>query len=249
MTLRAVIVDDEKPARDRLRRMLAAHADVTLIGEAADAAGAVEILDRERPDLCFLDVQMPAGDAFDVLSRLRHVPRLIFTTAFDQYAVRAFDANALDYLLKPFSAARLSAALDRARQSLRAEAAPLDVARLLEAIRPAAAGPLRIPGRRGAKIVLLDPAQIACFEAEDTLVYARADDGRYLVERPLAELETQLASTFFRIHRRYLVNLSLIGEIHPGEGATWEVTLKDAKRSALPLSRRQAQKLREIIPW
>ena len=252
MTLRVVIVDDERPARDRLRRMLAEHADVTIIGEAADAEAAVEVLERERPDLCFLDVQMPAGDGFDVLRRLEKPPRLVFTTAYDQYAVRAFEAEALDYLLKPFSAQRLSAALDRARQLARAgatapPAAPA-VDRLLEAIRGAAA-PVRIPARRGARIVLLDPAEVGWFEADDTLVYARTLDGRLLVERALAELEEQLGATFFRIHRRYLVNLGWIAEIRPGDGANWEVSLKDPGKTSLPLSRRQAQRLREIIPW
>jgi two-component system LytT family response regulator len=260
MTIKAAIVDDEKPARDRIRRLLEDHPDVAVVGEAADGTSAVALLDRERPDLCFLDVQMPEADGFEVLRRARHVPRVIFTTAYDEYAVRAFEVNSLDYLLKPFARRRFAAALDRAREALRREtsAAP-DLLRVLEEIRaglprpePAAArepGPLRIPGRRGAKIVLLDPADVLWFEAEDVLVFARTGEGRFLVERPLAELETLLDPSFFRSHRSYLVNLSRIAEILPGDAGTFRIVIRDAARSVVPMSRRQARRLREIIPW
>jgi DNA-binding LytR/AlgR family response regulator len=263
MTIRAAIVDDEKPARDRIRRMLGEHPDVAVVGEAADGASAVALLDRERPDLCFLDVEMPEGDGFEVLKRARHVPRVIFTTAYDVYAVRAFEVNSLDYLLKPFGRRRFAAALDRAREALRQQAPPApDLLRVLEEIRaglprpqptaPAAArdgGPLLIPGRRGAKIVLLDPTNVLWFEAEDVLVFARTGEGRFLVERPLSEIETLLDPSFFRTHRSYLVNLSKIAEILPGDAGTFRIVLRDPSRSVVPLSRRQARRLREIIPW
>ncbi len=252
MKLRAVIVDDERPARDRLRRMLAAHPDVEIVGEAADGATAVVLVESQSPDLMFLDVQMPAGNAFDVLARLETPPRVIFTTAFDQYAVRAFEAHALDYLLKPFSAARLAAALDRAREALAAEAPGPDLARLIESIRAGlvpASAPVRIPARRGPRIVLLDPDEVLWFEAEETLVFARTAEGRHLVERSLSELEAQLGAGFFRAHRAVLVNLSHVAEIRPEEAGTYTIVMRDPQRTALPLSRRQAQKLRAVIPW
>jgi two-component system, LytTR family, response regulator len=276
--IRVVIVEDEKPARDRLRRLLAEHADVTLEGEAADASAAVALIDRVRPDLCFLDVQMPEGDGFEVLRRIRHRPRIIFTTAYDKYAVPAFEVNSLDYLLKPFGRDRFGAALERARAALGAGAAPApsEILRLLEEIRaglappsgaaaaappareapatgaPAAgpeATPLRIPVRRANKIVLLDPADIVWFEAEETVVFARTADARLLVERTLNELEEQLGSGFFRAHRSCLVNVKHIAEIHPGEGGAGRIVMKDAARTVLPLSRRQARLLRAFIPW
>lgn len=268
--MRAVIVEDEKPARDRLRRLLADHPDVRIVGEAADASAAVALIDREQPDLCFLDVQMPEGDGFDVLRRARHRPRVIFTTAYDRYAVTAFEVNSLDFLLKPFSRERLAAALARAREAAArgAPSDPAEILRLLEEIRaglkrgesPAPpvvvpgesagpAAPLRIPVRRAHKIVLLEPGDILWFEAEETIVYARTEEARLLVEKTLNDLETILAPSFFRIHRAYLVNLSRIAEIQPEEGGTARIVMKDAQHTALPLSRRQARLLRDILPW
>ena len=240
MTLRVAIVDDEKPARDKLRRLLADHADFVLVGEAADATSAVELIDRERPDLCLLDVQMPEGDGFDVLRRVRHRPRVIFTTAYDQYAVPAFEVRSIDYLLKPVSRQRFAVALERAREALRGGAPPGD-----ELLRL----PTRIPARRGTRVVLLDPAEILWFEAEETIVFARTADARLIVDRPLGDLERQLGRAFFRTHRRYLVNVSQIREIQPGEGGNLRVVMRDEARSAVPLSRRQARELRELIPW
>ena len=240
MTLRVAIVDDEKPARDKLRRLLADHADFVLVGEAADATSAVELIDRERPDLCLLDVQMPEGDGFDVLRRVRHRPRVIFTTAYDQYAVPAFEVRSIDYLLKPVSRQRFAVALERAREALRGGAPPGD-----ELLRL----PTRIPARRGTRVVLLDPAEILWFEAEETIVFARTADARLIVDRSLGDLERQLGRAFFRTHRRYLVNVSQIREIQPGEGGNLRVVMRDEARSAVPLSRRQARELRELIPW
>jgi DNA-binding LytR/AlgR family response regulator len=280
--MRVVIVDDERPARDRLRRLLQDHPDCVVVGEAGDATTAAALIDREKPDLCFLDVQMPEGDGFEVLRRITHRPRVIFTTAYDRYAVPAFEVRSVDYLLKPFSRERFAAAMTRAREALQAGTtpAPQDILRLLEEIRaglersgraasspappeapprpapPEAApqpvsttAPLRIPVRKANKIVLLDPAEILWFEAEETIVFARTAGGRMLVERTLNDLETLLAPSFFRTHRSFLVNVSRIGEILPEEGGTARIVMKDEVRTVLPLSRRQARLLRAIIPW
>jgi DNA-binding LytR/AlgR family response regulator len=250
--LRIAIVDDEKPARDRLRRLLAALPEVELVGEAGDVASAVELLDREKPDLCLLDVQIPGGDGFDVLRLAEHMPQVVFTTAFDHYAVRAFEVKSLDYLLKPVHRDRLQDAIRRGQEATaRGTAEAGTLLRLLEEIkaqRPTST-PLRIPAKRGAKILLLDAAEVIWFESEGELVHARSADGRALVERPLAELEELLSGSFFRIHRSYLVNLSKVGAIVPEDGGTYRVVMKDEAHTALPLSRRQAQKLRELIPW
>jgi two-component system LytT family response regulator len=181
-----------------------------------------------------------------------HIPHVVFTTAFDHYAVRAFEVKSLDYLLKPVHRERLQGAVHRAQQASGKGSAESDtIRRLLEEIRAQrpATTPQRIPAKRGAKILLLDPGDVIWFESEGELVHARAADGRALVERPLAELEELLTGSFFRIHRSFLVNLSKIGAIVPEDGGTYRVVMKDDAHTALPLSRRQAQKLREIIPW
>ncbi len=255
MSYRCVIVDDERPARERVKRLLAEHADFELIGEAAGADAAVELIDRIGPDLCFLDVRMPQGDGFDVLRRVRRIPTVIFTTAYDEYAVQAFEVKSLDYLLKPFSRGRFGEALERARQALvgRNET-PDRIVELLDEIRDGAAGraaaaPQRISARRGARIVLLDPGDVLWFEAEETLVFARTSDGRFLVERTLGELENDLAGRFFRSHRGHLVNLARIREILPGDAGTYRIVVLGVDDADVPLSRRQARKLRELIPW
>jgi two-component system LytT family response regulator len=283
MRIRTVVVDDEKPARDRVKRFLSEHAEFEIVGEAGDGETAVQVIEAERPDLVFLDVQMPVMDGFEVLKRLSFAPRVIFVTAYDRYAVQAFEVHSLDYLLKPFDRKRFGAALARAREeqgrSLPAEA-KLDA--LLNEIResaqafraaagsveapgeavsaaprgaggsgsPAAVSADRIPGRRGQKIFLLAPAEILSFEAEGELVFARAGAHRYLVSRTLADLEASLdPAQFFRCHRSFIVNLSWIGEIVPEESGNYRIILRDPSRPVVPLSRRQARRLREVFPW
>jgi len=254
MTLRCVVIDDERPAREKLKRLVEGVGDLELVGEAADANEAVRLIDEARPDLCFLDVQMPEGDGFEVLKRAAFRPRVIFTTAYDEYAVRAFEVRSLDYLLKPFGKARFLEAVERAREARSDEQPAADLAALvadLKAARDDAATsePERIAARKGSKILLLRPAEVLWFEAEDTLVFGRTAAGRFLVERTLADLEELLAASFFRAHRRFLINLGLIAEILPGEAGTYRVVMRDEAGSSVPLSRRQARKLRERIPW
>ena len=255
MKHRCVVVDDEKPARDRVKRLLAAHPDFELAGEAADAEAAVRLIDEATPDLCFLDVQMPEGTGFDVLQRVSHVPHVIFVTAYDQYAVPAFEVRSIDYLLKPVGRGRFAEALEHAREridgadSARRILDELDALRRMVGRGAAAAAPAldRISVRRGSGVLLLDPDEIVWFETEDTLVFARTANGRFLVDRTLSELERQLEGRFFRAHRSCLVNLGQIAEIRPADAGAWTIVCPGA--GPVPLSRRQARRLREIYPW
>ena len=253
MSHRCVVIDDEKPARDRVKRLLAAHPGFEVVGEAADAEAAARLIDETTPDLCFLDVQMPEGTGFDVLERVRHVPHVIFVTAYDRYAVPAFEVRSIDYLLKPVGRERFAQALERARErigeagSARRILDELEALRGLVAGRAAAPAPDRVSARRGSKVLLLDPDQIVWFEAEDALVFARTAAGRFLVDRTLSELEGQLDGRFFRAHRGCLVNLGRIGEIRPADAGAWTIVCPGA--GTVPLSRRQARRLREIFPW
>ena len=257
MPIRCLIVDDELPARSRLRRMLKSHTDIEIVDEATDADEACRKLDELKPDLCFLDVQMPAGSGFDVLNRATHRPQIVFVTAFDHYAVEAFDVHSVDYLLKPFSKQRLAEALERVRARFAEPASETAAAlnRVLDAVREQPSGssrealPERLSARKGSKIVLLDPQEIFWFEAEDTLIFAWSVQGRCLVEKTLSELEDRLGDRFFRAHRQILVNLSSIHEILPGDAGTYQIRIRGVKEPLLPLSRRQARKLREIFPW
>jgi DNA-binding LytR/AlgR family response regulator len=289
MSIRTIIVDDEKPARDRLKRFLAEHADFEVVGEAGDGESAVRLIEAERPDLAFLDVQMPECDGFEVLKRLRFVPRIVFATAFERYAVQAFEVHSIDYLLKPFDRKRFGATLARVREEIRKslpaeeklDALLREIRESTQALR-AAAGPGgpeapaaapaapapdeaavsaapaasartpadRIPGRRGPKIYLLAPEEILWFEAEGELVFARVGAHRYHVSRTLTELEETLdPKRFFRCHRSYIVNLSGIAEIVPEESGNYRIIIRDPSRPAIPLSRRQARRLREVFPW
>jgi DNA-binding LytR/AlgR family response regulator len=256
MTCRSVVIDDEQPARQRIKRLLAAHADFELVGEAGDAEAAVRLIDETAPDLCFLDVQMPEGSGFDVLKRVRHVPHVIFVTAFDRYAVSAFEVSSIDYLLKPVSRQRFAQALERARERIGDTGSARKVLDELDDLRRSLDGaaegassprPDRVSVRRGAGILLLDPDEIIWFEAEDTLVFARTAQGRFLVEQTLTELEQQFERQFFRAHRSYLVNLARVAEIQPADAGTFTIVCPGA--GTVPLSRRQARRLREIFPW
>ena len=250
-----VVIDDEKPARDRIKRLLAAHPDFELVGEAGDADAAVRLIDETAPDLCFLDVQMPEGTGFDVLTRVRRVPHIIFVTAFDRYAVQAFEVRSIDYLLKPVGRQRFAQAIERARERLGDAGAAGRILDELDDLRrwldrepdETSARPDRVSVRCGSRFLLLDPGEIIWFEADDTLVFARIATGRFLVDRTLAELERQFDRQFFRAHRGCLVNLARIAEIRPSDPGTFTIVCQDA--GTVPLSRRQARKLREIFPW
>ena len=255
MRRRCVVIDDEKPARDRVKWLLDAHPDFELAGEAADAEAAVRLIDETRPDLCFLDVQMPEGTGFDVLQRVRHVLQVIFVTAYDHYAVPAFEARSIDYLLKPVGRQRFAQALERARERIDGAGSARRILDELHALRQlvgegrAATAPRlgRVSARSGSGILLLDPDEIVWFEAEDALVFQRTAAGRFLVDRTLSKLERQIEGQFFRAHRSCLVNLGRIAEIRPADAGTYTIVCPGA--GAVPLSRRRARRLREIFPW
>ena len=257
MKHRCVVIDDERPARERVKQLLNAHADFELAGEAADAESAIRLIDKAAPDLCFLDVQMPEGTGFDVLQRARHVPHVIFVTAYDRYAVPAFDVRSIDYLLKPVGRQRFAQALERARERLGDSASARRLVDELDELRRSLArgsdpeappqGPDRVSVRHGSRILLLAPEEIIWFEADDTLVFARTANGRFLVDRTLSELEQQLERQFFRAHRSCLVNLGHIAEIRPLDAGAFAIVCPGA--GTVPHSRRQARRLREIFRW
>ena len=252
MTVRAVIVDDEPLARTRLRRLLAEHPAIEVAGEAADGEAACRLIDELSPDLVFLDVQMPGLSGFDVLARLEARPRVIFITAHDEFAVRAFEEQAVDYLLKPVEPARLERALARVTGAAadagggRIEDGRLT--RLLEAVERRSAGPRRIAVRRGPKVILVEPASILFCRAEDKYTVLYTADGEHILDRTIEDLEQTLdPSTFLRIHRSVLVNLACVRDLTAVEGGRFVVSLKDAPGTTLYASRAGAKLLREKL--
>jgi len=231
--MRVLIVDDERLARDELRRLLSAHRDVVIAGEAATADEAVTRAAEREPDLLLLDIEMPGGSGFDVLERLDRVPRVIFTTAYDEFAVRAFEVNALDYLMKPVHPERLAAALDRVRSTLPAATGD-DVRQPLD----------RVFVRDGERCWLIPVTAIALFQAEGNYTRVCFDGNRPLVRTSLQRLEDRLdPSVFFRASRTHIVNLRFVERLEPAVNDGLTVHLRSV--GEVPVSRRQARRLRD----
>ena len=248
--LRALIVDDEPLARERVRRLLAADEEIEIIGDCADAFAAIKTVKEHAPDLLFLDVQMPGKDGFAVLDEIKGActPVVIFLTAYDQYAVRAFEACALDYLLKPFDEERFTKALARAKAQLRrAEETDETTAALLGAQEPRGAGALeRVVVKTGGRIFFLKTAEVDWIEAYGNYVRLHVGPTAYLLREPISSLEAQVDPTrFLRIHRSALVNIERIREMQPMFHGQYIVILHDGTR--LTLSRRYRSKLQKSL--
>ena len=232
--MRILIADDEAPARTRLRQLLAAHPDVEIAAEAETGVQAMELAASLKPDLLLLDIQMPGSTGIDVAACLPAPrPHIIFCTAFDQYAVDAFELHAVDYLLKPISRARLAQALDRVRTSPTAD-------------RPAPIGPTRFLVKSGAHYTVVPEARVLYFASEEGLTKLVADAGHYWMDPTLNDLEQRLdAARFFRISRAAVVSLGAVAEVHPMPGGSGEVRLKNGDR--LEVSRRRFRELLDAL--
>lgn len=241
MKVRALVVDDEPIARAGLKRMLADVSWIECIGEAASGPAAVELLERTQPDLVFLDIQMPGMSGLDVLRQLRHAVHVIFTTAYAQHAVTAFELGAIDYLLKPFGAERLETALERVRAALGEPATSATADRLAEAL---AHGPMsRLFVRQGTAIIPVAVVDVAWFEADGDYVIAHAGRTRHVMHVSLNRLEARLDPTrFSRIHRRHVVNLDHVTGFKPSERGKLVAVLRDGTH--VPVSRSRARELR-----
>ena len=242
MSTRVLIVDDEELARAVVREHLAAHADLEILGEAANGFEAVKLAAELKPDLVFLDVQMPKLDGFEVLALLEGKPAVIFVTAFDQHALRAFDAHAVDYLLKPFSKERFEAALDKARRAAKpaAELAPT----LQSAARDGK--PLdRIVVKDGPKVTIVHLDKLDFVQAQDDYVLLKTEGRELLKQQTLSSLESQLdPNRFIRVHRSYILNLEKLARLEQDSKEHWEAVLRDGAR--LPVSKTGYQRLRPL---
>jgi two-component system, LytTR family, response regulator len=229
---KAVIVDDEELARGFLKELLGAHPEVTVAAECANGFEAVKAIAETSPELVFLDVQMPKLDGFEVLELIEPGPAVVFVTAYDQYAMRAFDAHAVDYLLKPFSAERFEKALDRAKARLGERTLPREVA----AERPAAERPQRIVVKDGTRVHVIPLDKLDYVQAQDDYVALHSSGKSYLKQQPIAQLESSLdPARFVRIHRSAIVNLERVARIEPYGKESRLAILADGTR--LPVSR------------
>jgi two-component system LytT family response regulator len=246
VSLRVAIVDDEAPARRKLARFLAEFDEVELVGEASGGGEAIALVRKTKPDVLFLDIQMPDVDGFDVVEELAGdacVPRVIFVTAFDQHAIRAFDVSALDYLLKPLEIERLGEAIGRARAAVRPSETPTRdrLLEMLEAIRPDRRFPKRLLVPSEDRSVFVDVAEIVRLEADGNNVRVVTTRGAHTMRATLESLEAKLDPEHFaRIHRSHIVNLDAIKEIQPWFHGDRQIVLRDG--TGLTWSRRYAAK-------
>lgn len=243
MKVRVLVVDDEPLARAGLRAKLTAFEWVEVVGEAADGESAVEEINRLQPELVFLDIQMPGMLGTDVVRHLERPPFIIFTTAYSQHAVSAFELGAVDYLLKPFGRARLAAAMERVRAAIGEPVGVGVVERLMGAL---ANGPItRLFVRTGGNLVPLLVSDVSWLEAGDDCVIAHTARTRYVLNLSLSRLEERLdPNRFIRVHRSHVVNLDHVRAFKRDAAGNLEAELVDGRR--VPVSRARAQELRSL---
>jgi DNA-binding LytR/AlgR family response regulator len=258
MALTALIIDDEQLARAELRYLLEQVGDVQILAEANNGIEAVQLIRTHKPDLVFLDVQMPGLDGFAVIKKLLdkdkkvHLPQIVFATAFDHYAVRAFEFNAVDYLLKPFDLARVQKTIEKARERLAENGNGTKMDALMKMLAEQAAAP-----RKAGKIILRAQNRLMLVDQKD-ICYASIEDGTISVAtqslegtsncRTLEELMEQLdTASFWRAHRSFVVNIEHIHEVVPWFKSSYQLKMDDKNKKEIPVSRAQTKRLRELF--
>jgi two-component system, LytTR family, response regulator len=251
MPLRTLVVDDEPVARKVLREELESIADVEIVGEADDGISALEQIVSRRPDLVLLDLQMPGMGGLDVVRKIRRgarLPAIVIVTAYDKYALEAFEAGAVDYLLKPIGQERLAEAVERAKRITGPEA----VERLaqLQEIADPVSGPLprKIVGKVGEEYFLLNAGEIYAFQADGEIVWIVTAKRKYMATQTLKVLEERLRNTsFHRIHRSALVNVDHVRKMSALSSQRWLITLNNDQEFIA--SKRQAKSVRQLLSW
>ena len=237
-----MIAEDEPPARRRLHQFLTDVPWISLVGEVGDGPDAVRAIDQLRPDLVFLDVVMPGLTGLEVLNRIEHRPTIVFTTAYDKFAVAAFEARALDYILKPFGRRRFAEVLERIRESVLSEATVPSVERAVESLTSQAPLDWLFVRERG-RVTPVNVAQVSRFEGSDDYVTIHANGKQLLANLRMSDLESLLPPNFMRIHRSHIVNLTLVETFRSDPTGRFFVVMRDGTQ--LAVSRDRAKWLRE----
>jgi two-component system, LytTR family, response regulator len=246
--IRAVLVDDEQLARQVLREFVAAHTDMEIVAECSNGFEAVKAVAEQKPDLMFLDVQMPKLDGFEVLELIGRETAVVFVTAYDNYAIKAFEVHAVDYLLKPFSADRFDAALTRAKQRLSGATTQKTpaAADLAASARPPAHYLDRIAVREGSQVSIIPVAKLDYAEAQDDYVALATAGKKHLKQQTISNLETSLdPARFMRIHRSYIVNLERVAKVEPYGKDTHVAVLSTGVQ--IPVSRAGYARLKTFL--
>jgi len=258
MPINTVIVDDERPARDELLYLLKGFPEVNVVAMGKNGLEAITLIKEHAPDLVFLDVQMPGLDGFGVIKKLiernLRIPQIVFATAFENYAIQAFDVHAVDYVLKPFDKGRISKALGRAKKLIEAQSSAVErLETLVEQLEAGNAKPKLAP----VKLLVKSQARMILVDADD-LIYASIQDGTITIcaaeaegvsnFRTIEELMEELdTDTFWRPHRSYLVNINHIKEVVPWFKSSYMLKMNDKRQSEVPVSRAQTKRLRELL--
>jgi two-component system LytT family response regulator len=247
MPVRTIIVDDEELARERLRSLLGKEKEIEIIGEAGDGKSAVALIDKEKPDLVFLDVQMPELDGFEVLQNLSHQPNVVFVTAHDKFALKAFDVHAVDYLLKPFDKERFQTALKRVLEKVRSKALEAEkISAVLNEVKPPSKPVERLMVKTEGRVLLIKTEDLDWVEAADNYVNLHVGNEAHLMRETMSSLEGKLpAEKFMRISRSSIVNLERIKELQPMFHGEYVVILKNGTK--LTLSRTYREKLDQLM--
>ncbi len=259
MPINTVIVDDERPARDELAFLLKSFPDINVVAQGKNGLEAVALIEEHEPQLVFLDVQMPGLDGFGVIEKLirrkQPLPQIIFATAYDHYAVQAFEVNAVDYVLKPFDKQRIARALQRARKMAEAETSPVE--RLENLVGQLGASAPKLRASQPIKLLVKSQSRMILVDAED-MIYASIQDGAITIFAREAEgvsnyrtveelMEALDPDIFWRPHRSYLVNINHIKEVVPWFKSSFMLKMNDKRASEIPVSRAQTKRLRELL--
>ncbi|MEO8147198.1 MAG: LytTR family transcriptional regulator DNA-binding domain-containing protein [Bacteroidia bacterium] len=249
-SIKTILIDDEPLALKRLRRLLEKHEGIfDIVAEAENGEQGLKLIEQHQPELIFLDVEMPVMNGFEMLSNLKHLPKIIFTTAYEEYAIKAFEENSIDYLLKPIEAERLDKAVEKLKRlsGEKSSIDPIQFNAFINSFQPKKEVK-SIPVKIGDRILLIKTDDIVYFEAKEKYVFVVTDDNKeYLTDYTLTSLEEKLTTPFLRVHRAFIINIEKIKEVHRGFNSTYIVKMKDTNETKISTGRSYGDNLKSLF--